>query len=590
MIGAMTDTLQLRGPDDSGTWHAPHVALGHTRLAIIDLATGSQPMVFTGKHGKPVALVFSGEIYNYRELRDELRRRGRAFRTTSDTEVLWHAYDEWGAGCVEHLNGMFAFAVWDGHAQELLLVRDRLGIKPLFYFRTPHGVVFGSELKAVLAHPEVPAEVDEQGLNELFAMAPMTTPGTAVFKDMIEVRPGWLVRVNRSGVREHRYWQLESRPHTDDLPATVAYIRELFDDIIARQSVADRPVAALLSGGVDSSATAAALAKVFAASGEPLPTFSIDYKLEDGVRYSSSSLHLDSDAPFAEMVAKHIGSDHTAWQVSTDDLVGAQQESRRAMDLPSLPHVNVSLLLLFRRIAEYGPVAISGEVADEIFRGYRWHRDPDHYAHAGFPWASTYPPAMGLLARGVRRQLDPERYLRDRYLAALDDVPHLAGETGDDRRRREVTHLTITHYLRFLLARKDRASMAAGVEARVPFGDHRLVEYAWNIPNEILTAGGMEKGVLRMAIGDLLPREVAWRPKSGYPVAQTRRYQKVLWGRLRDVLAEPDAPLLTLVDHDRVHALLDGSAGDLSTWDSFLHVSYLLDVNDWLTEYNVRIR
>jgi asparagine synthase (glutamine-hydrolysing) len=243
--------MACRGPDAAGAWRDTHAAFGHRRLAVIDLEGGRQPMTVTHDGHTLLATTYSGEVYNYRELRGELESRGHTFRTSSDTEVVLHAYLEWGEDVTTRLNGMFAFALWDPRTEEALLVRDRMGIKPLYYQPTADGVLFGSEPKAILAHPGVRPVVDAEGLAELVAFT--KTPGHAVYKGMFELRPGHVLRVRRGGVSEHRYWGLESHEHTDDLDTTVGHVRELLDDIVTRQLVADVPLCTLLSGGLDSS-------------------------------------------------------------------------------------------------------------------------------------------------------------------------------------------------------------------------------------------------------------------------------------------------------------------------------------------------
>ncbi|MGW4464798.1 asparagine synthase (glutamine-hydrolyzing) [Micromonospora sp. NPDC004704] len=588
ILTAMTAALLPRGPDGQGTWRGETVALGHTRLAILGIDGGAQPMVLR----PDTVLVFGGEIYNYVELRAELAGRGHTFRTDGDTEVLLHAYREWGPACVERLEGMFAFAIWDAGRRQLLLVRDRLGVKPLYLHHLTDeqgataGIVFGSEIKALLAHPAVSPRMDAAGLNELYAMMPMRTPGRTPLDGIRELRPGHLLHFTPSGVREECYWKLDAHPHADDLPTTIERVRADLTDIVGRQTRAHRPVAALLSGGVDSSATAALAATALSERDEGLTTFCIDYPSADGVDYTSSLLHDGRDADWAEQVAKHIGSSHHTVVVTADDMMDAQAATLNAMDLPSLPHVNVPLAVLFRAVAGHAPVVISGEGADELFRGYTMHHDPHH---DGFPWRETYPHSAGLLTTDAWRTLRPDRYLADRYAEALAEVPRLPGEDPLAARHREITYLIITHYLPFLLRRVDRLSMAAGVEARVPFCDHRLARYAFNVPPELLRTGDVPKGLLRTAVSDVLPADVAWRPKSGFPVAQTARYQKVLWAQVRDLLATP-GPVTDLLDKPRLTKLLDATEGDVSSWAPLLHVGHIAEVYAWQAATGVTVR
>ncbi|WP_437302624.1 asparagine synthase (glutamine-hydrolyzing) [Sorangium sp. So ce388] len=595
VLQKMTSTMKNRGPDDEGTWLAPRAALGHRRLSIIDLEGGRQPMI-AEEDGAPVAvLIYTGEVYNFRELRRELRARGHQFRTQSDTEVVLRAYLEWGAGFPRRLNGMYAFALWDVRREELLLVRDRMGIKPLFYQPTGTGVLFGSEPKAILANPLAPPEVDASGLRELLAFT--RTPGNAVFRGMREVRPGHVVHVRREGVAERRYWALESRPHTDDLPTTIRTVRELLEDIVARQLISDVPLCTLLSGGLDSSAVTALAQRALRAEGAgPVRSFSVDFTGQ-AENFKADELRSTPDAPYVAEVQRHVGSDHSDIVLSAAQLADPAVRAAvlRARDLPlSFGDMDASLYLLFRAIRERSTVALSGESADEIFGGYLWFHDPEAVAAETFPWSAMRTRLRGpsaastLLAPALLGQLDLQAYIDGRYRDALAEVPRLPGEAGKERRMREISYLHLTRFLQLLLDRKDRMSMATGLEVRVPFCDHRLVEYVFNVPWAMKTFDGREKSLLRAAADDLLPRSVLERRKSPYPATQDPAYAQALRGQLARLLAQRDAPVLPLLDVARARAVAadpDGPADEVSR--SSIEQALLL--NDWLARYDVRL-
>src|ERR1700760_2850867 len=265
LIDAMTETMACRGPDASGVWTDQHAALGHRRLAVIDIPGGAQPMSISTPNGD-VAMVYSGEAYNFTELRDELGKAGHKFTTSSDTEVVLRGYLQWGDAVPRRLNGMYAFAIWDSRDRKLVMIRDRMGIKPFYFYPTSDGVLFGSEPKAILANPIAKRVVGIDGLRELFA--PVKTPKKALWEGMAEVEPGTIVTVDERGIRERSYWRLESKLHTDDRDTTVAHVRELLDDIVRRQLVADVPECVLLSGGLDSSAMTAVAARQLADTGQ----------------------------------------------------------------------------------------------------------------------------------------------------------------------------------------------------------------------------------------------------------------------------------------------------------------------------------
>jgi asparagine synthase (glutamine-hydrolysing) len=589
---AMTRTLHNRGPDGSGLWLAPHAALGHRRLSIIDLEGGRQPMA-AEENGQVVAvLVYTGEVYNFRELKAELVSLGRTFRTQSDTEVVLEAYRQWGSAFAERLNGMFAFALWDARAQTLLLVRDRLGIKPLYYLPTPHGVLFGSEPKAILAHPGVRAEVDDDGLREL--LSSIKTPGEALFRGMREVRPGHVVTVTRGGLRERAYWKLEARPHTDDLKTTVRTLRELLEDIVARQLISDVPLCTLLSGGLDSSVITALSQRALSAQGAgPVRSFAVDF-VHNARDFTPDELRATPDAPFVREVAAHVHSRHTDIVLSAEELAAphARASVLHARDLPiSMGDMDTSMYLLFRAIRQHSTVALSGESADEVFGGYSWFHDPQAISASTFPWHAATLKTLGslqyALAPGLLQRLGVQEYIQARYQEALAEVPRLAGETGLERRMREVSYLHLTRFLQVLLDRKDRTSMATGLEVRVPFCDHRLVEYVFNVPWAMKTFDGREKSLLRAAAVDLLPRSVLERRKSPYPSTKDPAYTRLLHQQFTGLLHQKGAPVKPLLEEAPLHSLAQEPLGNQPPWARPC-MEQVLMFNAWLEDYGVQ--
>lgn len=559
VVQKMVDTMAFRGPDAEGMWLRPHCALGHRRLSVIDLEGGKQPMVTpeTLPDGTPMAgISYSGEVYNFTELRDELTAHGHRFATRSDTEVVLRAYLEWGVDFVGRLNGMFAFAIWDSRVDELLLYRDRLGIKPLFYYPTANGVLFGSEPKAILAHPESRAVVTLDGLRDILSF--VRVPGQTPLQGMYEVRPGHVLRVRAGRRTEQKYWQLTSRPHTDDIPTTVGKIRELLEDIVSRQLVADVPLCTLLSGGLDSSALTA-IAQRGLAGDARIRSFSVDFEGQVE-NFASEPLREAPDQPFAEELVRHVGTDHQTILLNNADLVAPNVRSAvsRAWDLPyGDGDLGPSLYLLFKAVREQSTVALSGESADEVFGGYLWFHDEKAVQANTFPWhalgeRSVIEQSTAFLDPDLIAQLNLSEYIADQYDTALREVPHLAGETGHDRRMRIASHLNLTRWLPVMLDRKDRLSMASGIEVRVPFCDHRLVEYVFNVPWSMKTFDGREKSLLRAATADLLPESIVKRRKAPYPSTQDSGYDRAIKQILGKIVAEPSAPALRLFDLDAI--------------------------------------
>jgi asparagine synthase (glutamine-hydrolysing) len=592
VIRRMTGSLARRGPDAEGFWHDSHIALGHRRLSIIDLAGGRQPME-AGTIGDPHAVVtFCGEIYNYRELRSELKLAGHVFETDSDTEVLLKSYLQWGESMTARLNGMYALGIWDRRTEELVLVRDRLGVKPLYYYRTPHGILFGSEPKAILANPIVPRRVSLTALREIFDM--VKTPGQTVYADMFELRPGHLLRFSRKGLASRAYWTLQAEPHVDDYETTVHTVRDILFDAVSRQMVADVPVCTLLSGGLDSSIVTAFAGKSLAP--RQVRSFSVDFNANMR-SFEADVIRGSTDAPFARILAQHTGTDHTEVLLDSSELLDrtVRDNVMRALDMPSVYWGDMwpSLYLLFRAIKRHSTVSLSGEGADELFGGYAWFRNPAAILSKTFPWlaqdSSEYFGGTGLLAPDVLEQLDVATYRQDRYLDALKEVPVLLGESPGERRMREMTYLNLTRFLQTLLDRSDRMSMAVGLEVRVPFCDHRLVEYVFNVPWRMKTAGGREKGLLREAARNFLPDAVYRRLKTPYPVTQDPQYENGLREQLGELLADQHAPVRPLLDLKKAAAWMKRTDAAVSHPRDRSSLEATLSLDRWMREYAVNL-
>lgn len=583
-IQRMADTLEKRGPDAQGQWLSPHAALAHRRLIVIDPETGAQPMVYR-EGERTYAITYNGEMYNFRELRQELESYGHSFRTRSDTEVLLHAYVQWGEACVEHFNGIFAFGLWDEQQQELLLARDHMGVKPLYYAQRGSTIVFGSELKTLLTHPLIKTEIDATGLAEILTI--VHAPGSGIYRNVQELRPGHLAVCREQGMRVHRYWSLRSAPHSGDSAATAMHLRMLLEDIVNRQLISDVPIVTMLSGGLDSSGLTALAARTWQREGRQLHTYSIDS--EDSAKYfQSSPLHVSLDAPWVQRVSEYVRTEHHTVVVHPSELIENVLVPLYAHDYPTLGQATSSLYLLFKAMKRDATVTLSGESADEIFGGYPWFHSEAALNATTFPWLPAFhdmsKPLLHWLSPDLRQKLQPMAYLDQQYRQMLEEVPRLAGEDALAARRREMFYMNITRFLPLLLDRKDRMSMATGFEARVPFCDHRLVQYVWNIPWEIKMVDGMEKGILRRAFADVLPHDVLYRRKSAYPSTQHPAYDQTIRTWARHIVDDPHAPIQPLIDATEVRAILDKpNLGFLPFADHFIQV------NEWLAKYQVSL-
>ncbi|MBE3588696.1 MAG: asparagine synthase (glutamine-hydrolyzing) [Thermoanaerobacteraceae bacterium] len=594
VLEKMCATLARRGPDAEGLWLSPRAALGHRRLVVVDPAGGGQPMI-RRKGENAYVMVYNGELYNTAGLRHELEARGYRFQGHSDTEVLLTSFMEWGRECVKRLNGIFAFAVWDEARQCLFLARDRLGVKPLFYTQRDGFLLFGSELKALLAHPAVEPALDGEGLAEIFVLGPGRTPGHGVFQGVKELKPGHCLVYNRRGTRVYRYWQLASRPHTDDLSTTAATVGWLLEDAVRRQLVADVPVCTLLSGGLDSSAITAFASAAFRRDGrEPLRTYSVDYEGNEHY-FKPNSFETSSDAFWVGEISRFLGTEHQVVLIDNYRLAEALMDAVRARDLPGMADIDSSLLLFCREVKKEATVALSGECADEIFGGYPWFHRTEAIRANTFPWALNLKERTRLLSPQLLDVIRPEEYVARRYRETLNEVPHLPGEERGEARMREMLYLTMQWFMATLLDRKDRMSMANGLEVRVPFCDHRLVEYAWNIPWEMKTCGGMEKGILRRALAGVLPEPVLYRHKTPYPKTHHPAYREAVRRLILEILDDPAAPIRPFIDVGavRLFARQDAQSMGMPWYGQLMRgpqlLAYLIQVNTWLKEYRVRV-
>lgn len=595
LLVRMTESIAHRGPDGSGTWISNPCAFGHRRLSVIDPENGAQPMIIQQEE-EVYAIVYNGELYNASELKDELIRRGHRFKTKCDTEVLLVSYIEWGPDCLNRLNGIFAFAIWDSVREQVFLARDRVGVKPLFYSYVDGTLIFGSEPKALLQHPKVEPVVGPEGLAEVFMIGPARTPGHGVYRNVSELKPGQAMIFHQGGLRTYTYWKLTSKPHEDDLEQTTSHLRELLCDTVQRQLISDVPVCSLLSGGLDSSALSAIAVQYYKRTGQgQIHTYSVDY-VDNDRHFKSHSFQPGADTPWIKRMHEELETQHHWIEFDTPELIEALDESTRKRDLPGMADVDASLLLFCQEIKKKATVAISGEAADEIFGGYPWFHNEKMLNSGTFPWSVAPKMRAELLSPEIREWVRPHDYLGDRYSEAIAEVPILKGETSEQSKMRMMSYLNITRFMPTLLDRKDRMSMGAGLEVRVPYTDHRLIEYVWNIPWSIKTAGDREKGILRKALEGILPEDVLYRKKSPYPKTHNPNYLTAVKEQILSILDDPSSPIIPLINTAKIKELASSSdASSNLPWFGQLMsgpqlFAYLAQVNYWLKDYRVTIR
>ena len=584
----MLASMKHRGPDGEGRYQSGDCCLLHVRLAIIDPNGGRQPMMLNWA-GEQLVLVYNGELYNTMELRRELISLGHTFRGHSDTEVVLHAYAQWGASCLDRFNGIFAFAVWEDRKRKLFLARDRVGGKPLFYMNHGGGLLFASEIKTILTYPGVKPMVDEQGAAEILMLGPARTPGSGIFRYIYELEPGCCGELVSGKMSVRRYWYLKDREHRESFDETAETVRYLVRDAVTRQMVSDVPVGTFLSGGLDSSLITAICAGEMEKKGEQLHTFCVDYENNDRF-FVPGKFQPDSDGAYINLMQEKLNTCHHRTVLTSEDLTAALEDATLARDLPGMADVDFSLLAFCRQIRSHVKVALSGECADEIFGGYPWYRDPEVRALDGFPWAQNTAQRTDMMSSQLRDRINGESFVRDRYLQTCRESDIRPGTTAEERRMKEMVNLNFRWFMQTLLDRKDRMSMYCGLEVRVPFCDYRIAEYLYGVPWVYKDHRGVEKGLLRTSMEGLLPDEVLWRKKSPYPKTFDPGYGQLIAARLRSLLEQKDAPIWYLVDRQAAARLL--TAEHLWPWYGQLMkgpqtMAYLLQIDFWLRHYQI---
>ena len=589
ILHGMKRTLTPRGPDAEGTYFDEDAALVHRRLIVIDPEGGKQPMHSPDRN---TIIIYNGELYNTPELRTELMSRGHEFVGHSDTEVLLHAYLEWKTDAFSRLNGIFAFAIWEKRERRLTLCRDRLGVKPLFFAPIRNGLTFGSTIDTVLCHPEIEPALDEDGLRTLLLLGPARPPESGVFRQIKSLLSGHFAVLTPENFTDHVYWQLEAHEHEDDLPTTIERTHTLICDAARRQLVSDVPLACFLSGGLDSSILSMLAAKDYAARGETLHTWSVDYRDNDKY-FTKSIFQPNSDDSYIDQMVDFLGTHHHRVVLEPEALCAALLPATDARALPGMADVDSSLLLFCAAVKRGGTtVCLSGECADELFGGYPWYHREEILFEDTFPWSRSVGLRLGLLTPDAVR--NGEEFVRQHYRDTCDRAPKLSSDDKKAARMREMFVLNLDWFMATLLDRKDRMSMYSGLEVRVPFCDHRIVEYAYNMPWDFKSLDGREKGIVRRAFADELPKDIVFRKKSPYPKTFHPVYTRLCADYVRRIFADPNATAASLFDHSAVQKLMQRPESLAEPWFGQLMrtpqiFAYIIQLDRWFRHYHVKI-
>lgn len=593
IVSSMGQTLRHRGPDAFGTFISDNAAFSHARLAVIDVLGGVQPMK-KNINSMEYCIVYNGEIYNADELKAELLSLNYSFDTTSDTEVILVSYMAWGTECVKKLNGIFSFAIWDSFRKCCFLCRDRFGVKPLFYSIKNGCFIFASEIKSLFKYPGIEPVINSYGLCEIFGLGPARSPGCGVFEDIHEIPPGYSALIDFNGIKIYPYWKLTAMEHKESYEETAEHTRYLLVDSIERQLVSDVPLCTLLSGGLDSSLISSVASRKLAEKNQILSTYSFDFYDNDKY-FKASSFQPAEDRPYAKMMAEYLQTNHTIINCSSKEQYDCLFEAVTAKDLPGMADVDSSLLFFCKQIKKNHTVCLSGECADEVFGGYPWFRDEDAYKLRAFPWSKNLDVRKNIMSKGLLSALPLDEYVQSQYEKTVANVPYLEDESSLRKRQREISYLNITWFMTTLLDRKDRTTMASGLEVRVPYADHRLIEYIYNTPWEYKYHNQVPKQLLRDAAKGLLPEEILNRRKSPYPKTYNPNYEKMLKDTLIDILDDSNSPILPFINKSNIIDLMNGNSDYGKPWFGQLMATpqmyaYLIQINYWLNKYKITIK
>ncbi|MCB1021931.1 MAG: asparagine synthase (glutamine-hydrolyzing) [Acidobacteria bacterium] len=602
LIRRMTGAMVHRGPDGEGVFQDEHCALGHRRLSIVDLAAGAQPM---GNEDDRLQVTYNGEIYNHAKLRPDLEAAGHRYKTRCDTETILHAYEQYGPACVERFRGMFAFAIWDRDRRRLFAARDRLGIKPFYYWFDGRTFVFGSEIKALLEHPAVRVELEESELAEYLALGYSSGERT-LFRGVKRLMPGHTLELSLDGALDIRqYWDvpLPSAIEKRSAEDWIEDCRARFERSVEQRLMADVPLGMFLSGGVDSGSVAAVIKRL--ADG-PVKTFSVGYAEQEY-----------SELEYARQVAERIGTDHHEVRVSADDFFGALPELIWHEDEPIVWPSSVALHFVSKLAEEQVKVVLTGEGADELFAGYGRYR----FYLMNERWAGAYGAVPAPLRRMMRGAVETSSLLRadmrrklghtilgretsfeslyiDNFQAAFSareqgEMLQRAADAGDAyasylhwwrksegaRPLQRLLYTDMKTYLPELLMKQDQMSMSASIESRVPFLDHSFVEFAAQVPDEMKLHGATGKYIFKKVAEKLIPHDIIYRKKMGFPTPLASWLRGPMQGRVREILLADDGFVHAYLERGRVQGLLDAHAS--GAVDATDRIWRLLNMQIW---------
>lgn len=552
-ICTMSDAIRTRGSSGAGHFLSPRAAL-LKRVGTINPNDGNNSVSELVIEGKTYVLIMDGTIFNQNEIWRDLNSEMPYMGALACPELLIYAYIKWKEDFIGKLNGSFALALWIQEDNILILARDQLGIKPLYYSFTGTMLIFASDIKGITCHPFFETTLDMEGLAELICLSPRHTPGSGLLKGIHQVRPGHYLRFSREGLNNVRYWKMEKQAHEDDMVKTLETVRELIIDSVKRQMQSDVPLCGLLSGGLYSSLITSIVADYpMLLSNKIYNTWSVDFEKSSiqAKRYAG-----ESDMPWIRWVCRRTGTRQHYILLSPSDLAGSLIEAAEAGGSPGIPDYDTSLLLLFREIQKDFSIVLSGDCSDEVFGTSLRTSEYFTSGRKRLPWTSNLAEKISIFKNDVIDAIKPYEFIEKCYEEALADYPRFAVSESRLNKENEAQWFSLYWNLPCILERLDRMSMACGLEVRLPFCDARLTEYFWNIPQVMKRFNNMDRGLLREAMRGFLPSDILERRKNPYPHCMDPEYESKIKNMLVETVFDPCSPVKYLLNLKTLESMM----------------------------------
>lgn len=592
VIHDMSQALIHRGPDEQSFYYFPQGAFNHNYL-LAGYIPGTFPhkmQPITIKHkGNTYTLLLDGFISNPELLAMELEIRQISTKEMSLEEVLLYSYILKGIDFIQEIRGAFSLAIHDEAEKKLHLFRDALGLRPLFYTQKAGALVFASEIKGLFPYPGINAILDKDGLTELLALGPARKPGSAIFKDIFEVKPGHCITYSREGMKDSIFHQFAVKEHKDSYEDTLEHITYLLDQSIDGLNNSVMPISSLLSGGLDSSIVTAKLSKNHE---NDLATYSLEFD-NSRQHFKANAFQPALDAPYVQKMATHLGTKHTIYTCNNQIQLDYLKKSVLAHDLPTMADVDSSYLYFCEKVGKQHKIVFTGECADEIFCGYPWYHSADTDSKT-FPWSADSSPRLSLLNDDLITSLSLENCMQNAYQDTCAEIGLDGQNTPSDMLHRKIFYLTIRYFMQTLVNRGDRATAINSMDARVPFAHQELTEYLFNVPFEMKAKNDERKHLLREYATGFLPETVRTRKKSPYPKTYDPGYETLVNQELLHALSKPDCPLHAFVDKSKAENFCRQMKDLGRPWYGQLMAgpqlaAHYLQILYWIESYKIKI-